>query len=148
MKPLLAWLTTHGVRLLPVLLLGLVGLVVWWSPARHGPGAAPILQCADLQRGCRTDLAGSSVYVALHGALKPLQPFEVRVEAAAARSVEARFHMEDMDMGFNLYVLRPVAPGVFQARVTLPVCVTGRRDWIMYLNVDGQTLAVPFFTQL
>jgi hypothetical protein len=62
--------------------------------------------------------------------------------------VEARFTMEGMDMGFNQYVLRADKEGVFRARVTLPVCVTGSREWLMTLDLDGMRLAVPFVTEL
>ena len=56
--------------------------------------------------------------------------------------------MAGMDTGFNLYDLRPDSAGVLRARVTLPVCVTGRRDWILTLTIDGQQMAVPFVTEL
>ena len=43
--------------------------------------------------------------------------------------------MVSMDMGFNRYDLRPAGePGEFAARITLPMCVSGRRDWMLYLD--------------
>jgi len=57
--------------------------------------------------------------------------------------------MVDMNMGFNLYTLRPDSDGVFRAKVTLPACVSGRRDWVMTVDIDKATrLAVPFSTEL
>jgi len=57
--------------------------------------------------------------------------------------------MVDMNMGFNLYTLRPDSDGVFRAQVTLPACVSGRRDWVMTVDIDKTTrLAVPFATEL
>ncbi len=55
--------------------------------------------------------------------------------------------MVGMDMGFNRYDLRPTADGAWAAKVTLPVCVSGRRDWILYLDLDGSRYAIPFSTQ-
>ena len=141
MKPLLG-------KLVPLALIALVGGVVWWNPMQRPSTEAQTLNCPDLNRGCAMELAGHLVKVSVVGALKPLEAFQVRVESAGAKKVEARFTMEGMDMGFNLYTLRPDDKGVFLAKITLPVCVTGRRDWIMHLDLDGVALSVPFATEL
>lgn len=48
-------------------------------------------------------------------------------------SVHAYFLMRGMDMGFNRY--RFVRDGDhWRAVVTLPVCVSGRRDWVMVME--------------
>jgi hypothetical protein len=135
-------------RLFPLLLIAVVAGVVWQNQRQQGEGVLRTLACPDLQKGCGIDLDGKAVKVVISGEIKPLQAFQVRVEAPRVDKVEARFTMEGMDMGFNLYTLRAQNPGVFQANVTLPVCVTGRRDWVMRLSVDGAKLAVPFVTDL
>lgn len=135
-------------RLFPLLLIALVAGLVWQNQRQQGEGVLRTLACPDLQKGCAMDLDGQAVKVVVSGELKPLQAFQVRVEAPRADKVEARFTMAGMDMGFNLYTLRPMKAGVFQSDVTLPVCVTGRRDWVMHLSVDGAKLAVPFVTDL
>lgn len=135
-------------RLFPLLLLGLVGLVVWQGHAPRDGSEVHAVNCPDVRKGCRVGLERGTVTVSMVGELKPLQAFQVRVEAPHAGKVEARFSMEGMDMGFNLYTLRTDEAGVFEARVTLPVCVTGRRDWIMELSLDGDRLAVPFVTDM
>jgi hypothetical protein len=106
------------------------------------------LDCPDLAAGCATRLDGRTVSVGVLGELKALQPFQVWVRAGDARRVQATFTMEGMDMGFNLYTLHADKDGVFRGRVTLPVCVSGRRDWMMTLDIDGRLLAVPFVTEL
>lgn len=140
---------SHFYRLAPLGILLLVAMVVFLQPG-HAPTetAAQTLQCADLAKGCTTRLNDRHVTVGIAGELKVLQPFEVWVHASGARRVQAQFTMEGMDMGFNLYTLRADKQGVFRGRVTLPVCVSGRRDWVMTLNIDGRRLAVPFVTEL
>jgi hypothetical protein len=135
--------------LAPVLVIVLIAGVVAASRLLQ-PEEAPaqVLSCPDLAVGCAATLAGDAVEVGIVGELKVLSPFEVWLKAPGAKTVQASFTMEGMDMGFNLYTLRPDAEGVFRARVTLPVCVTGRRDWRMNLKVDGRALSVPFVTQL
>lgn len=136
------------IRLVPLLIIAVVGLLAWQNRGQRDQGTMHTLTCPDLRKGCSMQLAGQGVAVSVTGELKPLQPFHVQVRAPRARKVEARFSMEGMDMGFNLYTLRADKAGVFQARVTLPVCVTGRRDWVMDLNVDGAHVAVPFVTDM
>jgi hypothetical protein len=123
-----------------------VGLVVGRQQREVAP--PPLLACADLAQACSTRLDGVEVTVGVVGELKPLQPFTVWVRRPGATAVQASFSMEGMDMGFNRYTLKPDADGVFRGRVTLPVCVSGRRDWLMTLTMDGQALAVPFTTDL
>ncbi len=134
--------------LAPVLiLLGIASVVAWHRLSTPEMAPASTLSCADLHAGCATRLDGRPVTVAIVGELKVLSPFEIVVRTRADK-IQASFTMEGMDMGFNLYTLRPDAAGVFRARVTLPVCVTGRRDWVMTLDIDGRRLALPFSTTL
>lgn len=140
---------SHFYRLAPLAILLLAALVVYLYQAQQpARGPSPVLNCANLAAGCSIRLAGREVSVGIAGELKVLQPFEVWVRAAGAHRVQATFTMEGMDMGFNLYTLRADQEGVFRGRVTLPVCVSGRRDWVMTLDIDGRQLAVPFVTEL
>lgn len=135
--------------LAPVLVIVLIATVVVASRILQ-PAEEPALRiaCADLRASCSATLAGRAVELGVIGDLKVLTPFQVWLKAPGAQTVHASFTMEGMDMGFNLYTLKPDAEGVFKARVTLPVCVTGRRDWIMTLKVDDHALSVPFVTEL
>lgn len=129
---------------LPLGLLSAAALVIWKvePPAKARPAVA--LACPQLRQGCPAQLNGRQISVGFEGAPAPLQPFQVWVRAPGAGQVQASFTMEGMEMGFNLYTLKPDAQGVFRAQVILPICVTGRSDWIMTLNLDGATLRMPF----
>ena len=80
----------------------------------------------------------------------PLQPFRVQLHApdTAVASATVDFQMVDMYMGVNRYGLQRQAEGVWSREVMLPVCATGRSDWLMYLWVeqDGKRYqwALPF----
>jgi len=138
-----AWL----IRVWPLVLIALIALVLWTNRA---PVEAVVTQvsCATLSSGCSVQVDGREIILGMTGVTKPLAPFQIWVKAQGVRKAEARFVMEGMDMGFNLYTLRADNQGVFRANVTLPVCVTGRRDWAMILDVDKTRLSVPFVTQL
>jgi hypothetical protein len=140
---------SHFYRLAPLGILLAVAMVVYLNQAREPVGGPPLeIACPDLTAGCSARLDGQTISVGVEGELKALQPFQLWVRAEAVRKVQASFTMEGMDMGFNLYTLHADKEGVFRGRVTLPVCVSGRRDWVMTLDIDGRRVAIPFVTEL
>ncbi len=136
-----------ALRWLPLLLLLLIGGVLWLARDMGQPDAVRVV-CADLTAGCAHGSGADAIEFGSDQRPNPMQPFHLWLRAAGARAVEASFTMEGMDMGFNLYRLRADEQGVFHATITLPVCVTGRRDWIMNLRIDDTLLAVPFVTDM
>lgn len=144
MKPLPAWQ-----RLAPwAVLLTLAG-IVYVQHGRHADtAAAPRLVCADPATGCATQLGGRPITIGMDARRRVMQPFQLWVRAAGARKVQASFTMEDMDMGLNLYTLHADKAGIFRARVTLPVCVTGRTDWLLAVEVDGDRVILPIAMEL
>jgi hypothetical protein len=135
--------------LAPLLILLLIaGVVVGNHLLRPAAPGEQTLHCADLAAGCAARLGDRPIRVGMAGERKPFMPFEVWLRIDAADKVQASFTMEGMDMGFNLYTLRRGADSVWRARVTLPVCVSGQREWLMTLDIDGHRLRVPFVTQL
>jgi hypothetical protein len=143
----------HWLRGWPLVLIFLIGLVLWAEKRGFWKATATVenvqVACAKLSSGCSVQLGAKEIRFGIDGELKPLVPFKVWVSGVPATSkAEARFTMEGMDMGFNLYTLRPDAQNVLRATVTLPICVTGRRDWNMILHLDNLHLSVPFVTNL
>lgn len=122
------------------LMLGLISLA---ACERSGVALAP---CASLTTGCITELGGQPVQVRSDVAPASLRPFEILVQSPQAREVFIAFKMQGMEMGPNRYRLVRQADGSWRARVTLPVCVSGRRDWQLILEIDGQRVALPFHT--
>jgi hypothetical protein len=135
------------IRAWPLVLMALIGLVLWMSRTPDQPQLTQVA-CTTLASGCSVRFDGREIHFGMVGVPKPLAPFEIWLKAAGVGKVEARFVMQGMDMGFNLYTLHADSQGVFRAKVTLPICVTGRRDWAMILDVDKMRLSVPFVTDL
>lgn len=138
-----AWI----IRIWPLALIALIALVLWTNRAPDDVHVTQV-SCATLASGCSVQVGGREISLGMIGAPKSLAPFQIWVKAAGVGKAEARFIMEGMDMGFNLYTLRADSQGVFRVTVTLPICVTGRRDWVMILDVDKTRLSVPFVTEL
>ena len=126
--------------LLVVALLG-VAVVGYWMKQ---PLEAQTIACADPLAGCPFTHHGAPARLTFSSQPAPMEAFELRVTAHGAKNVSAEFQMVGMDMGFNRYDLHRATANDFAARVTLPACVSGRRDWILTLEVDGSRYAIPF----
>ncbi len=137
-----SWLVPAAIILL---MGGVIGLNALYKPVRND---AVRVTCPDLGAGCAAIGEGRQVEIGVEGRLRLLEPFVLWARVQDADKVQASFDMEGMDMGFNLYTLRPDPSGTWRTKVTLPVCITGRNDWLLHLEVDGQRFTVPFVTEL
>ena len=129
-----------------LLVVALLGLAVagWWLKR---PAEAVAVACADPLVGCSFSHRGMPAGVRFSTQPAPMEAFEVHVSAPGATRVSAEFQMVGMDMGFNRYDLRRTGAAGWFAQVTLPVCVSGGRDWVLYLELDGVRYALPFSTR-
>ena len=133
-----------GAPLLLVVALVAIAIAGYWIKR---PVEAQAVACVDPLAGCTFDHRGTAARVMFLTPPAPLESFELRINAPGATRISAGFQMNGMDMGFNRYDLRPAENGMLAAKVTLPICVSGRRDWTLYLDVDGTRYALPFSTQ-
>lgn len=118
-----------------------IAMAGWWLKR---PADAVAVSCADPLAGCAFSHRGAAVDVRFLSQPTPLEAFGLRVSAPNARRISAEFQMTGMDMGFNRYDLRPAGDGAFASNVTLPVCISGRHDWTLFLDIDGTRYALPF----
>jgi len=80
--------------------------------------------------------------------VQPMQ-LEVRLDGKAGAplgKVEVDFAGKSMNMGFNRVTLTTVDGSHAKAEGNLPVCVTGRMDWLatVLLELDGKRFNIPF----
>jgi hypothetical protein len=132
-----------AVPLLLIVAVLAIAVASWWLKQ---PATATTIACADALAGCRFEHRGAPASVRFSVPPVPLEPFEIRLTGTTVERASAEFQMVGMDMGFNRYDLRRAADGALVARVTLPVCVSGRRDWVLYLDLDGRRYALGFST--
>jgi len=111
-------------------------------------------QSCDVRQGCRAADESVAVTVTFGAEPRALQPFPIHLQLAGhqqADSVTVAFSMQDMDMGTNRYRLIADESAGWNADITLPVCVSGRMDWVadFELVLTGQRLQiqVPFVLQ-
>lgn len=117
-------------RMVMGVVLGLA-LALWLYQRQATPLPVHTLACADLVAGCGTP----GLQLQVDQAPRVMRPFTLHVETEAT-AVHASFAMAGMAMGLNRYRLVQ-RDGHWQAQVTLPVCVQGRSDWQLVLELDG-----------
>ncbi len=108
------------------------------------PAEAQAITCADPVKGCAFSHRGLPAKLRFSRQPMPLQAFRLDVLAPGAKRVSVELKMVGMGMGFNHYDLHAATPGVYGADITLSVCVSGRRDWKLFLDIDGQRYVLAF----
>ncbi|MGD8796197.1 MAG: hypothetical protein PVH51_05050 [Thiohalophilus sp.] len=82
-----------------------------------------------------------------------MQPFKAELETARDTELEAvtlDLAMSGMNMGQNRFQLKAVSDNLWRGSLLLPICVTGRVDWKLTLEVvrDGQRYQATFPLEL
>jgi hypothetical protein len=128
----------------------LIALGFWAKFYFAKPELAPIsvLSCAHITKSC-----GNEVFtVQFDEAPQVMKPLHLNVHlnrAATVKNIHVDFAMQDMEMGLNRYrLIQSNQSGDWQAEVTLPICVQGRSDWNMLLEIEAgkkiQRFKLPF----
>lgn len=124
------------------LLLVLGSLGYFWLKSSHD--VIETIVCDDIVQGC----AHGDLTVRAMTLPTTMRAFEVRISLPGAESVYASFDMVDMQMGMNRYRFQRQPDGSWRAMVTLPVCISGRSDWVMLIDIKHSSQALPTHYQL
>lgn len=122
-----------------------------------GPGANALrlsdAACDSARRACVAEGDDFAIEWLLGPPVRALESFalELRVVRGSVpmdAQITVDFHMRAMDMGQTRYRLQRAADGVWHGRAMLPVCVSGRSDWVAAVSIqaDGRrwTAELPF----
>ena len=137
-----------GIILFGLLVLTVAAIFFFEQKNKFEDDKAELLACTDIVQSCRN--AEFSVrFKETPQVMKPLHLEFVAIGAdKGIQNIHANFAMKDMEMGFNRYQLIKADQNKWQAEVTLPVCVQGRSDWEMLLEINAeegkQRFLVPF----
>lgn len=71
------------------------------------------------------------------------QAFTLSLFGVKVAQASVSFTMPGMNMGHNVYRLTREGDE-WRAQVTLPACLSGRRDWVMLLEVGEHRYELPF----
>lgn len=115
-----------------VCIITLASIAIW---VKRTESVAQKLFCTDILSGCGNDL----FKLKFLNSPQVMKPIRLQLETANARQVYASFAMERMEMGLNRYhLLKQADSDLWFAEVTLPVCVQGRSDWVVELEIKTQ----------
>lgn len=140
-----------GVKLLPSLAVAL--LVASCEQGGDGTPVTPLQLSGscDVEAGCAAVAGDFALQLFMGPGIRGLAPFPVSVEVQGDRGVDSvtvTFAMPGMDMGVNRYQLISDGADRWLANVTLPVCSSGRSDWLAALEVTTKehsfAVEVPF----
>lgn len=110
----------------------LASIVIW---VKRTESVAQKLVCTDIVSGCGNDL----FKLKFLNSPQVMKPIRLQLETVNARQVYASFAMERMEMGLNRYhLIKQADSDLWFAEVTLPVCVQGRSDWVVELEIKTQ----------
>ena len=119
------------------------GLIYWYLQNKGSELQRQDVSCSNLQQGCT--LPDGSV-LRFDRTPHHSQPFLITLGKTAGAAPAAEFSMEKMDMGFNRY--RFVDGNTqWQAKVTLPVCISGSGDWLLDLKYADRSYRIRFKSQ-
>ena len=88
---------------------------------------------------CRASVGEYSLGLHLATVVRPLQPFEVKLQAEGWQPQQAVIYisMQGMGMGLNRFLLKPLN-GEWSGNAMLPVCTDKRSDWLATVFVSHQ----------
>ncbi|WP_171001792.1 hypothetical protein [Methylobacillus flagellatus] len=112
----------------------LLPLLVWQWTQRMAvePAVTRVVSCPDLPLACALQ---DGLQLRFDKAPLTLQPFRLYLSGMPLKAGTASFAMQGMEMGLNRY--RLLADGeAWWAEVNLPVCVQGRSDWQLQLDLE------------
>lgn len=142
---------TKRARLLASLAIAAIGTLTlvgaWFNQKRHAEQSAAAIkvQCVDLTQLCRIRVGGETLTLRADQPPSALKPFKLEV-TGLNQPIEVRFGMAGMEMGPIAFPLRP-EQGRATLTATLPLCVQGRRDWLLWLDRPEGRIEVTFVAQ-
>ena len=101
--------------------------------------------CTFGSKECVVELNGSKVNILFDEDIFYLKPFNVSVtnenlDNLKLESIQIDFKMNNMKMGVNRFLLKnDKNKSIWKGKALLPICVTGRADWISEIELITKT---------
>ena len=123
--------------LLTLVLMIVLGIEAKFYFAKPNLTPIQVLSCADITQSCGNEFF-TVKFAEAPQVMKPLHLNLHINRAEAVKNIHVAFAMQNMEMGLNRYrLIQTNQSGDWQAEVTLPICVQGRSDWSMLLEIEA-----------
>jgi hypothetical protein len=138
--------TVPVIKWLLPLLVFLLLVAFWWqrqpsTVSVTSPVSEAEVHCQPAQQSCIVDTDIGQLQWAVTSDIQYLKPFISQVKIAKRQEIDIRqvsieFLMQGMQMATNRVVLKKVSEDNWQAQSVLPICASGRKDWLAMLKVE------------
>ena len=96
--------------------------------------------CDSARQACVARGADLEFELRLGPPVRPMEAFGIHLRSLrgaldADARISVEFQMRAMDMGLNRYRLERAADGAWNGQAILPVCTTGRSDWVARVEI-------------
>ena len=101
-------------------------------------------KCNAQKQKCSVNLNGHKIRISFDENVFYLKPFYISVsdennDSNNIESIQIDFKMKNMNMGVNRFLLEKIHSEnnqpFWKGKALLPICVTGRADWVSELNI-------------
>jgi len=103
-------------------------------------------------KDCVIPLAETTIRISADKNIKPLEAFSIELteHSSVIQSVFLDLSMLEMDMGKNQFVFSKTSQKQWKSTVVIPVCTTGRRDWMveLYIKLEKKQYSVNLWLQI
>lgn len=134
---------SSNVRWALLLLLVVVGMSFWWqNKYQHKTINVPTIKCQPQNGNCVVNFSTGKLTWLVKGDIQYLQPFEHSIELTNVseqdiQSISIEFVMQGMQMAANRSMFKKQSIGAWKAQSVLPVCVSGRKDWLAVVKIES-----------
>lgn len=131
--------------LLLVFAVAKLSMLYWWQNQQL---SVQTLQCEVAEMGCV--FGKDDARFRLVGVVGQNTSFSAVAEGLPAdtNEISVSFEMDDMEMGFNRFVLKKQEDGIWRAeQIRLPFCTAARHDWWAVWTIGGTTYRAAFETR-
>lgn len=129
--------------LLLAILLTIISL--WWQgqqqPLSQTAVSVGQIKCDPITKNCVAKVDGGELQWFVDGPIHYLKPFTSKIQlrniaASDVLNVSVEFAMKDMQMAANRSVFTQQAKDIWQAQSLLPICASGRKDWLATVRLE------------
>ena len=120
-------------------------LLAYWWQQQSSPIAvsAGVVDCQPAQGTCSVETKLGRLQWTVKHDIQYLKPFMSQVRLSNSKAVNIsrasiEFLMQGMEMAANRSVLQQQSKNQWQAQSILPVCASGRKDWLGVVRLESQ----------
>ena len=121
----------------------LLALVFLWRHEQRSPEQKPLtkISCQPTKENCVAKTEAGQLQWSVEKSIQYLKPFLNKIQLSNAQQndvhqISIEFVMQGMQMAANRSVLKKQSSGIWQAQSVLPMCVSGRKDWLAIVSVE------------